>query len=64
MVAKSEDKAIKRLLARTLKAADGVKFLNEHLPPSKATASALAFLAGVVKDHSGVKEAITLYRQW
>ena len=63
VVAKSDDATIKRLLARTLKAKDGLKHLADHLAPSKATSSALAFLATVVKDHSGVGEAIALYEQ-
>ena len=63
VVAKSEDKTIRRLLARTLRQPDGVRLLGTHLPASKSSASALAFLASVVKDHSGVTEAINLYTQ-
>ena len=61
VVAKSEDKTVRRLLARTLRTADGLTLLYQHLVPSKATASALCFIAGVVKDHSGISEAIDLY---
>jgi len=63
VVAKSEDKKIRRLLANTIKAQDGVLLLGKHLEPSKSSASALAFLASVVKDHSGVDESIALYKQ-
>ena len=53
---KSEDKAVRALLARSLKAADGVPTLLAQLPPDKSSASAdRAFLATVVKEgHSGV----------
>merc|ERR1719409_780083 len=61
IVAKSEDRRIRELLSSTLKAPGGLEFLNEHLPASKSSASALAFLASTIKDHSGIKEAITLY---
>ena len=63
VVAKSEDEPIRRLLAKTLCQPDGIEFLGQHLPASKSSASALAFLASVVKDHSGVSEAIELYDQ-
>ena len=63
VVAKSDDHRIKQLLAQTLKAQDGLKFLNDHLPASKSSASALAFLASTIKDFSGVKEAIQLYTE-
>ena len=63
VVAKSEDKTIKRMLARTLMQPDGVRLLGTHLAPSKSSASALAFLAGVTKDHSGVVPSIELYGQ-
>ena len=45
-----------------VKQPDGLKFLADHLAPSAQTASALAFLATTVKDFSGVKEAISLYK--
>ena len=61
IVAKSEDRRVRELLSTTLKSPGALNFLNEHLPASKASASALAFLASTVKDHSGVKEAIALY---
>ena len=58
---KSEDKAVRALLARSLKAADGVPTLLAQLPPDKSSASAYAFLATVVKEHSGVDAAVALY---
>ena len=63
VVAKPDDKDIRRLLSKTLKSAEALDFLRSHLEPSPATASALAFLASTVKDFSGVKEAIALYVQ-
>ena len=63
IVAKSDDKEIRALLAKTLKMADGVQLLGEHLAASEKTASALAFLASTVKDYSGVAPAIQLYEQ-
>ena len=61
IVAKSEDRRIRELLSATLKAPGGLGFLNEHLPASKSSASALAFLASTIKDFSGIREALTLY---
>jgi tetratricopeptide (TPR) repeat protein len=58
---KSEDKAVRALLARSLKAADGVPTLLAQLPPDKSSASAYAFLATVAKEHSGVDAAVALY---
>ena len=63
IVAQSENKDIRRFLARTLKSPGGLKQLREHLPDQESSASALAFLATVVKDHSGADEAIDIYEQ-
>ena len=63
IVASSEDRKIRRLLSQTLKSADGLTFLSQHLAPTAATASALAFLASTIKDFSAIKEAIHLYTQ-
>ena len=50
---KSEDKGIRRLLARALMADGGLAELRTHLPHVRGSAAALAFLATIVKDHSG-----------
>jgi hypothetical protein len=53
IVQKSDDEQIRKLLSETLKSADALRFLNEHLAPSASTASALAFLASTVKVSTG-----------
>ena len=63
IVAQSENKDIRRFLARTLKSPGGLDQLREHLPDQESSSSALAFLATVVKDHSGADEAIDIYEQ-
>ena len=54
---KSEDKGIRRLLARALMAEGGLDELRTHLPHVRGSAAALAFLATIVKDHSGSSPA-------
>lgn len=63
IVQKSTDKDVRRLLARALMAPDGLRHLEEQLPDSAGAGAALAFLATVVKDHSGVAQAIALYER-
>mmetsp|Transcript_18834 Transcript_18834/g.31491 ORF Transcript_18834/g.31491 Transcript_18834/m.31491 type:complete len:731 (+) Transcript_18834:36-2228(+) len=60
---KSEDRTIRRLLARSLKASGALALLAEQLPAQPSSAAALAFLATIVKDHSGVEQGIELYKQ-
>lgn len=61
IVKQSNDRKIKRMLARTVKMPAGVETLSKLLPASDQTASALAFVATVVKEHSGIEPAIALY---
>mmetsp|Transcript_11549 Transcript_11549/g.24756 ORF Transcript_11549/g.24756 Transcript_11549/m.24756 type:complete len:749 (-) Transcript_11549:834-3080(-) len=62
MVKQSSNKEICALLAKTFKLPGAIESLRSQLPFKAESASALAFIATTIKDHSAIDEAIELYK--